>query len=42
MVGVLAEAALEQAILGAVKSARGLGVLPAYQDIYPGGEISGR
>ena len=37
VVGVLAEAALEQAILGAVKSAPGLGVLPAYQDIYPGG-----
>ena len=36
LVGVLAEAALEQAILRAVKSARGLGVLPAYQDVYPG------
>jgi L-aminopeptidase/D-esterase-like protein len=37
VVGVLAEAALEQAILGAVKSASGLGVLPAYQDIHPDG-----
>jgi len=37
VVGVLAEAALEQAILRAVQSAAGLGVLPAYQDIYPGG-----
>jgi L-aminopeptidase/D-esterase-like protein len=37
LVGVMAEAALEQAILGAVKAAGGLGVLPAYQDIYPGG-----
>jgi L-aminopeptidase/D-esterase-like protein len=36
LVGVMAEAALEQAILGAVKAAGGLGVLPAYQDIYPG------
>ncbi len=39
VVGVLAEAALEQAILGAVKSAAGLGVLPAYQDVYPGGGV---
>ena len=38
IVGVLAEAALEQAILEAVKSARGLGGLPAYQDLHPGGE----
>ena len=37
IVGVLAEAALEQAILRAVKSASGLGVVPAYQDIQPGG-----
>jgi L-aminopeptidase/D-esterase-like protein len=36
VVGVLAEAALEQAILGAVKSATGLGVLPAYREVYPG------
>ena len=41
VVGVLAEAALEQAILRAVKSARGLGVLPAYQDVYPGGGVPG-
>ena len=40
VVGVLAEAALEQAILRAVKSASGLGVLPAYQDIHPG--VGGR
>ena len=38
VVGVLAEAALEQAILNAVKSASGLGVLPSYQDIHPGGD----
>ncbi len=37
VLGVLAEAALERAILGAVKSAKGLGVLPAYQDIHPVG-----
>jgi L-aminopeptidase/D-esterase-like protein len=37
ILGVLAETALEQAIIGAVKSARGLGVLPAYQDLHPGG-----
>jgi L-aminopeptidase/D-esterase-like protein len=37
VLGVLAEAALEQAILAAVKSASGLGILPAYQDIHPGG-----
>jgi L-aminopeptidase/D-esterase-like protein len=37
VVGALAEAALEQAILIAVKSAHGLGVLPAYQDMHPGG-----
>ena len=40
VVGVLAEAALEQAILAAVKAARGLEVLPAYQDIYPGGKVA--
>jgi L-aminopeptidase/D-esterase-like protein len=34
-VGVLAEAALEEAILSAVKSAQGLGVLPSYQDLHP-------
>jgi L-aminopeptidase/D-esterase-like protein len=38
VLGVLAEAALEQAILNAVKSASGLGVLPSYQDIHPGGD----
>jgi len=37
ILGVLAETVLEQAIIGAVKSARGLGVLPAYQDLHPGG-----
>ncbi len=41
VVGVLAEAALEQAILGAVKAARGLGGLPSYQDIYPAGGMAG-
>jgi L-aminopeptidase/D-esterase-like protein len=42
VMGVLAEAALEQAILGAVKSSSGLGVLPAYQDIHAvGGGDSG-
>ena len=40
LVGVLAEAALEQAILRAVKRAQGLGVLPAYQDVYPGGGVA--
>jgi L-aminopeptidase/D-esterase-like protein len=33
-VGVLAEAALEQAIVRAVKNADGLGVLPSYQDLF--------
>jgi len=33
-VGVLAEAALEQAILSAVKSAQSLGGLPSYQDLH--------
>jgi L-aminopeptidase/D-esterase-like protein len=31
--GLLAEAALQQAIVSAVKSAHGLGVLPSYQDL---------
>jgi L-aminopeptidase/D-esterase-like protein len=33
-VGVLAQAALEQAIVQAIKSARGLGGLPSYQDLH--------
>ncbi len=33
-VGVLSEAALEQAIMQAVKSAQGLGGLPSYQDLH--------
>jgi L-aminopeptidase/D-esterase-like protein len=33
-VGALAEAALEEAIVRAVKSANGLGVLPSYQDLH--------
>jgi L-aminopeptidase/D-esterase-like protein len=37
VLGVLAEAALERAILSAVQSARGLGVVPACQDLHPGG-----
>ncbi len=37
-VGLLAEAALEQAILGAVKSAISLGGLPSYQDMHPAGD----
>lgn len=40
VVGVLAEAALEQAILAAVKSAHGLGVLPSYQDVHPDGGVA--
>jgi L-aminopeptidase/D-esterase-like protein len=36
VLGVLAEAALEQAILGAVKSAHGLGGLPAHGDLIGG------
>ena len=39
---VLAEAALEQAILGAVKSAHGLGTLPAYRDLHPVGAVASR
>jgi L-aminopeptidase/D-esterase-like protein len=35
-VGVLAEAALELAIIQAIKCARSLGGLPAYQDLHPG------
>jgi hypothetical protein len=38
ILGVLAEATLEQAIISAVKQARGLGVLPAYRDIHVGPE----
>lgn len=34
-VGVLAEAALEEAILSAIKSAHGLAKLPSYQDLHP-------
>jgi L-aminopeptidase/D-esterase-like protein len=37
IVGVLGEAALEAAIMSAVKSAHGLGVLPSYQDLHPDG-----
>jgi L-aminopeptidase/D-esterase-like protein len=36
VLGLLAETALEQAILSAVKSAHGLGVLPSYQDLRGG------
>jgi hypothetical protein len=32
-VGLLGEAALEEAIIRAVKSADGLGILPSYQDL---------
>jgi L-aminopeptidase/D-esterase-like protein len=39
--GVLAEAALEQAILSAVKSAHGLGVLPSYADLQEGKRAKG-
>ena len=39
ILGVLADTALEQAILNGVKKARGLGVLPAYRDIHPGGGL---
>ena len=41
VVGALVEAALEQAIMVAVKSAQGLGVLPAYQDMHPGEGAAG-
>jgi L-aminopeptidase/D-esterase-like protein len=42
VLGVLAEAALEQAILAAVKSAAGLGGVPAHRDLFPGrGEPGG-
>lgn len=34
ILGLLAETALQQAILNAIKAAHGLGVLPSYQDIY--------
>jgi L-aminopeptidase/D-esterase-like protein len=37
VLGVLAEAALEQAILSAVQSAQGLGILPTCRDIQSGG-----
>jgi L-aminopeptidase/D-esterase-like protein len=36
ILGLLAETALEQAILNAVKSAHGLGVLPSYQELRGG------
>jgi L-aminopeptidase/D-esterase-like protein len=36
IIGVLAEMAMEQAIISAVKSAHGLGVLPCYQDLRGG------
>jgi L-aminopeptidase/D-esterase-like protein len=36
VLGVLAEEALEQAIVSAVKNAHGLGVLPSYQDLQEG------
>jgi len=35
VVGALAEAALEGAILSAVKSAHGLGILPSYRELHP-------
>jgi len=35
-VGLLAQAALETAILNGVRQAHGLGVLPSYQDLRPG------
>jgi len=35
-VGLLAQAALETAILNGVRQAHGLGVLPSYQDLHPG------
>jgi L-aminopeptidase/D-esterase-like protein len=35
-VGVLAEAALADAIINAIKSAQGLGGLPSYQDLHDG------
>jgi L-aminopeptidase/D-esterase-like protein len=38
ILGLLAETALEQAIIGAVKSAHGLGVLPSYRDMHPDGD----
>jgi L-aminopeptidase/D-esterase-like protein len=37
ILGLLAETVLQQAILNAVKSAHGLGVLPTYQDLRPQG-----
>jgi L-aminopeptidase/D-esterase-like protein len=38
VVGLLAEAALEQAIVSAVTSAQGLGGLPGYRDLHPGAD----
>ncbi len=38
IIGVLAEAALQEAILNAVKSAHGLGVLPSFQNLRGGSE----
>ena len=40
IVGVLAETALQQAILRAVKSAHGLGVLPAHRDLLRGRRVA--
>jgi L-aminopeptidase/D-esterase-like protein len=33
LIGVLAETAIQEAIISAVKSAHGLGVLPCYEDL---------
>jgi L-aminopeptidase/D-esterase-like protein len=38
IIGLLAETAISQAIISAVKSAHGLGVLPSYQDLKAKGE----
>jgi L-aminopeptidase/D-esterase-like protein len=38
IIGLLAETAISQAIISAVKSAHGLGVLPSYQDLKDEGE----
>jgi L-aminopeptidase/D-esterase-like protein len=39
VIGILAETALQQAIISAVKSAHNLGVLPSYQDLRQGSPI---
>ena len=39
IIGILAEAALERAILSAVQSSHGLGVLPSYADLQEGGKV---